>query len=126
MKIIEVFLCFLSLTDKYFYEIKSNFIKGNKGNIAKLFNCIYIKLIYFFIFILIFFGIYWYIISVFCGIYRNTQIIFIKDSIISFTVGLLYPFIFYLISVSLRVCSLRNSKKRCKYVYKFSYIIPFF
>ena len=125
-QIIEVFLCFLSLTDKYCYEIKSNFIKGNKGNIAKLFNCIYIKLIYFFRFILIFFGIYWYIISVFCGIYRNTQIIFIKDSIISFTVGLLYPFIFYLISVSLRVCSLRNSKKRCKYVYKFSYIIPFF
>ena len=125
-QIIEIFSCFLSLTDKYIYEIKSNFIKGNIKIIKKIINIIYIKLIIFFIFILIFFGIYWYIISIFCGVYRNTQIAFIKDSIISFSIGLIYPFIFYLFSASFRFCSLRSSKKQCKYLYKFSFVIPLF
>ena len=125
-QIIEVFLCFLSLTDKYIYQLKSYLIKGNIRNIKKIITYIHIKLIIFFIFIFIFFGIYWYIISVFCGVYRNTQIAFIKDSIISFSICLLYPFILYFISACLRVCSLRDSKKRFKCVYNFSYVIPFF
>ena len=125
-QIIEVFLCFLSLTDKYIYQLKSYLIKGNIRNIKKIITYIHIKLIIFFIFIFIFFGIYWYIISVFCGVYRNTQIALIKDSIISFSICLLYPFILYFISAFLRVCSLRDSKKRFKCVYNFSYVIPFF
>ena len=124
--LIEIFLCFLSLTDKYIYQLKSYLIKGNIRNIKKIITYIHIKLIIFFIFIFIFFGIYWYIISVFCGVYRNTQIAFIKDSIISFSICLLYPFILYFISACLRVCSLRDSKKRFKCVYNFSYVIPFF
>ena len=65
-QIIEVFLCFLSLTDKYIYEIKSNLIRGKKRDIKKIIKCMIIKLIMFFIFVLLFFGIYWYIISIFC------------------------------------------------------------
>ena len=125
-QIIEVFLCFLSLTDKYIYQIKSNLIDGNTKNIKDIVNCMRIKLIIFFVFVLIFFVIYWYIISVFCGVYRNTQKSFIKDSIISFSISLIYPFISYFVSACLRICSLRNSKKKAKCVYNFSYAIPFF
>ena len=35
--LIEVFLCYLSLTDKYFYLLKSSFIKGEKNKIYN--NC---------------------------------------------------------------------------------------
>ena len=89
--LIEIFLCYLSLTDKYFYLLKSSFIKGDKSKIIKPIKCIKKKLIFFFIFIFIFFIMYWYIISVFCGVYRNTQITFIKDSVISFSINLIYP-----------------------------------
>ena len=123
---IEIFLCYLSLTDKYFYLLKSIFVKGDKNNIRKIIKYLKIKLIIFYILECTFLIIYWYIISVFCGIYRNTQITFIKDSLISFSICLAYPFALYFISSCLRYCSLRNKKRRWKNLYKFSYIFPFF
>ena len=124
--LIEIFLCYLSLTDKFFYQIKFIFIKGAKNKIRKIIKCIRIKLVMFYIFIFIFLIMYWYIISVFCGIYRNTQIAFIKDSIISFSINLIYPIFLYFLSAILRSCSLENKKKRCKFIYSLSYMIPFF
>ena len=124
--IIEIFLCFSSITDKYFYSLKSYFMRGEKNKVIKTLKCINIKLIIFFIFIFIFYIIYWYIISVFCGVYRNTQITFIKDSILSLSLGLLYPLILYFISACFRVCSLKNKKNRLKCLYNLSNIFPFF
>ena len=125
-QLIEVLLCFLSLTDKYIYQIKRFLVKGKSNRINKIIRRMYIKLIFFYIFTFIFFLIYWYIITVFCGVYRNTQKAFIKDSIISFSICLVYPFFLYLISSGLRFCSLRDSKKRFKCLYKLSDIIPLF
>ena len=125
-QIIEIFLCFLGLTDKYFYLIKSCYENGKSKTISKIIKCMKIKLVFFHLFTFVVFGIYWYAITIFCGIYRDTQIIFIKDSIISFFICLVYPFIFYFISSSLRICSLRNSKKSCKCIYKLSGMIPLF
>ena len=124
--IIEIFLCFSSITDKYFYSLKSYFMRGEKNKVIKTLKCINIKLIIFYIFIFIFYIIYWYIISVFCGVYRNTQITFIKDSILSLSLGLLYPLILYFISACFRVCSLKNKKNRLKCLYKLSNMFPFF
>ena len=125
-QLIEIFLCFLSLTDKYIYKIKSYIENRKKEKIPKIMKCICAKLIFFYVFTFIVFGMYWYIISVFCGVYRNTQKTFIKDSIISFCICLAYPLILYFISACLRICSLRTSKKNLKYVYKLSYMIPIF
>ena len=125
-QIIEIFLCYLSLTDVYIYRVKNNLIKGNIRNIKNIIKCLRIKLIIYFIFIFLFLCIYWYIISIFCGVYKNTQIPFIKDSLISFSIGLAYPFVFYFISACLRSCSLKSTKEKCKCLYDFSYIIPCF
>ena len=126
-QIIEVFLCFLSLTDKYIYKIKINLIEGKITNInKKIMKIVNIKLIIFYIFTFIIFLLYWYIISMFCAVYKNTQIHFIKDSIISFSICLIYPFAFYFISSALRVCSIRDKQKRFECIYKLSDIIPFF
>ena len=125
-QLIEVFLCFLSLTDKYIYLIKSNLIDGKTNNNEKIIRRMYLKLIIFFVFTFIFLGVYWYIITIFCGVYKNTQKAFIKDSILSFSICLIYPFILYFLSASLRVCALRDSKKRFKCIYCISYIIPLF
>ena len=116
-QLIEVLLCYLSLTDKYIYQIKSLLKEDKTNNISKIIKCVNIKLYIYFAFTFLFFGVYWYIISIFCGVYRNTQIHFIKDSIISFSIGLIYPFILDFIIASLRICSLRDPKKRFKFIY---------
>jgi len=127
-QLLEVFLCFLSLTDKYFYQIKG--LKNDKhikDIIFRILRCITIKLISFFVFTFIFFAFYWYLVSAFCAVYSNTQITFIKDSASSFLTGLIYPFVLYLIPSVLRMVSLKdNIKKRLKFVYKLSDILPIF
>ena len=125
-QLIEVFLCFLSLTDKHIYKIKSLSQPYNKTIILRTFRCIKTKLICFFIFIFLFFLLYWYIVSGFCAVYENTQITFLKDSLLSFLLGLLYPFVLYLIPTALRIFSLRHPEWRLKCIYKLSDIIPFF
>ena len=125
-QIIEVFLCFLSLTDGYIYQIKSYFIEGKINQIPKVLRCIKIKLIFFYLFTFLVFPVYWYIISVFCGVYRNTQTTFIKDSFISLAISLAYPLVLYFFSACLRIYSLRDSKKRFKCLYKVSDLIPLF
>ena len=62
--IIDVFLCFLCMTDKYFYEIKK-LDKNNKLEIFSKLKTIKKKLIFFFIFITIMFSFYWYSIACF-------------------------------------------------------------
>ena len=69
---------------------------------------------------------YWYTITCFCAVYVNTQIAFIKDSISSFVLGLLYPFLLYLFPAILRLISLRAKKWNLSWLYSISDIIPFF
>ena len=126
-QLIEVFLCFLSLTDKHIYQIKN--LDGKSKNIQKIidiFKCIKIKLICYFVFTFIFFGFYWYIISSFCAVYENTQIAFIKDSLMSYLLSLIYPFILYSIPSALRLCAIKSKNKNLECLYKLSDIIPFF
>ena len=102
-QIIEVFLCYLSMTDTLIYEIKDLAIeKKNINVIKKTFDRINRKLIIYWIITFICFLVYWYIVAVFCAVYENTQIIFIKDSLISSVTGYIYPFILYIFPASFR------------------------
>ena len=127
-QVLEVFLCFLSLTDKHFYQMKEiKNVQNNMNLIFRILRCVKIKLIGFYAFTLILFAFYWYIVSSFCAVYQNTQIIFIKDSISSFLLGLLYPFVLYIFPAILRVLSLKDrEKKRFKVIFIISDIIPIF
>jgi hypothetical protein len=125
-QVLDIFLCYLSLTDKHFYEIKNIDIK-NKMAIINIFKCIKYKIIGFFMFTLVLLVFYWYFISAFCAVYQNTQKTFIKDSASSFATSLIYPFALYLMPSALRILSLKdNGKKKLKFVYKMSYLIPIF
>ena len=125
-QLIEIFLCYLSLTDKHIYQIMDLAPTIKKKEIITILKCIKIKLVLFFIFTFLFITFYWYTITSFCSVYENTQITFIKDSLLSFLLSILYPFIIYLIPSALRIISLRNKKVNLKCVYKLSEIIPFF
>ena len=79
-----------------------------------------IKFTFFFIIILFILVIFLYYLTCFCGIYVNTQIHLIKDTIISFATGLLYPFVIYFLQTLLRIYSLRAVKQNRKYIYQIS------
>ena len=126
-KLIEIFLSYLSLTDKPIYQIKKLIMNDSLTKIKIIFKCINIKLIFFFLFTVIFMLLYWYTISAFCSIYKNTQIAFIKDWVFSFLLLILIPFLIYLISSVLRVCAIKKRNCKCSsYIYRISEIIQFF
>ena len=58
--------------------------------------------------------------------YENTQVAFIKDSLMSFLLSLIYPFILYLIPSGLRLCAIKIKSMNLECIYKLSDIIPFF
>ena len=87
------------------------------------------KLVVFYIFTFLLFTFYWYFISSFCAVYKNTQKIFIRDSFLSFLTSAIEPFITYGVTSLLRIISLLKCwKKNCfaKCIYKLSDLIPFF
>ena len=125
-QIIEVFLCYLCMIDKHFYEIKNLNDPSDKAKIIRILKCIKIKLGFYFFFTFIFFGLYWYIVAAFCAVYENTQIVFIKDSLSSILSGIIYQIFIYLIPSSLRLYAIRNQNSKLECIYKLSDIIPFF
>ena len=119
-------MCYLSLIDKYFYQIK-NFRKIlSRNQLIRIIKCIQIKISVFFVFSSLMFIFYWYLITCFCAVYQSTQIAFIEDSILSFVLEISIPFAIYLIPSFLRIISLRSIRSNFAYVYKLSNIIPLF
>ena len=59
-------------------------------------------------------------------IYKNTQYHLLKDTLISFGLSLVYPFIIYLFPGIFRIPSLSNSKSNRKCMYNFSKFLQMF
>ena len=127
-QILQVFICYLTLTDKLIYQIKKYlFEKANRNiQIFNILRSIKIKLCIFYVFTFIFFLAYWYIITSFCAVYNNTQIIFFKDALSSFIGGILLPFPLYIFPALVRIISLKPKKRNLSCLYKFSDFIPIF
>ena len=85
-----------------------------------------IKFSFYFVISSIFLLFFWYYISMFGAIYRNTQFHLLKDTLVSFGLSLLYPFAIYLLPGFFRIPSLANPKKTKECLYKFSKILQIF
>ena len=83
-----------------------------KRKTKRLNNKLIIKFILYFIISFIFLLFFWYYLSMFCAIYRNTQYHLIKDALIRFSLSLLYPFGINLLTGIFRISTLANPKKR--------------
>ena len=82
-----------------------------------------IKFILYFIIGFIFLLFFWYYISMFGAIYRNTQYHLLKDTLISFAMSLVFPFGIYLLPGLFRIPALSAQKRIKKYFYNFSKIL---
>jgi len=121
---INMILKALSLSEKDILKIKDeksmiSTVKKSK----KIEKCIKIKFIFFFLISLILMLFFWYFISCFCAVYNNTQVILFKDTLISFSLSMLYPIGINLIPGIFRIASLRAKNKNKKCMYSFSKII---
>lgn len=74
-------------------------------------------------FITIFFAFYY--ITMFCAVYKNTQIHLLKDSFTSFGLTLIYPFGLYLVPGFFRIPSLKSDNQTNLCLYKMSQLISF-
>ena len=126
--ILEILLCFLSMTDRYIYEVKSlSKIQGTRNKVISILRGMRMKLMAFYIGGTFFSIFYWYAISAFCSVYINTQTIYIIDCVISFVIFLIVPFIVYFIIAVLRIISLKSIiHKKLKWLYKISNLLPIF
>ena len=115
------------LTEKGILKLKIN--KTSKNIIKEgknLWKEIRIKFVLYFVISSILLIFFWYYISMFNAVLRNSQFYLIKDTLISFALILLYPFIIYLISASFRIIALSDNKKSRKYFYTLSQMLQIF
>ena len=85
-----------------------------------------IKFAFYFILSFLFLSAFWYYIAMFGAIYKNTQMHLLKDTLMSFGLSLIYPFIIYLFPGIFRILALSDRKGKRKCLYDFSRIIQMF
>ena len=121
---LRLMLQYLVLTDKDILQVKLQTTKGLaiKTKKQKL-KCMKIKFAFFFIINFILLVLFWYYLTCFNAIYKNTQVYLIENTFISFGCSLFYPFIINIFPTIIRMCSLHSSNKDQKYFYKVSQII---
>jgi len=121
---INSLLKYLSLSENTIIKLKKeNNIDLVIQKAKKQEKVLMIKFFFFYIFSFILMSFFWYFISSFCAVYRNTQIILIKDTFMSFALSMLYPLGLNLIPGFFRMPALRSPKRDKKCLYKFSNIV---
>ena len=118
----NVLLKNLSLSDNNILELKKDtYYSIHKAKIKarQIERCLRIKLIIFFILSLLLMLFFLYFISCFCAVYKNTQVILLKDTGISFGASLIYPFILSLLPGIFRIPSLKKGNRKCLFIISF-------
>ena len=120
--IISHTICFII---KYFSLSERNIIKLkyyiflDKGKevdkVAELKKCLIIKYVCYFLSSVIFIIFFWYYLSSFCAVYKNSQIYLIINTIICVCISFLYPFIINLMPGIFRLIAL-NSKNKLLFI----------
>ena len=119
--VINIILRQLSLSESNLIDIKrEKKIKKVKEDSKNVIKYLKLRFLIFFVvsYLLLFF--FWYFITCFCGVYTNTQIILIEDSLISFGVSMLTPFGLCLFPGFFRIQALKAPKKDKILMYQIS------
>ena len=122
--ILNTILKFFALSEREISSFKTNKLITNLNQRQeKLKNQLKIKFIIYFIISSILLLFFWYYISMFCAIYKNTQIHLISDALISYGLSLIYPLGYYLLPGLFRIPALSNPKNKKIYLYTISIIL---
>jgi hypothetical protein len=122
---INTLMYFLCISEKKIIKLKEYYVKTkNLGKkLLELKKELLIKFILYYILYFIFLCFFWFYVTCFCLVYKNTQIYLIKDTLISFSLSMIYPLGYYLIPGIFRILALRSKTKDKEGFYKISKII---
>ena len=122
---ITVIIKIIFLSERNISQIRRQFTLSNAYNISdKVRKNLIIKYTIFFIIGLIFLVFFWMLLSSFGAVYANTQMFIFKNTLISFTISLIYPFFINIFPSIFRICSLSSRNGECLYkVSKFLQIL---
>ena len=111
--VLNIMIKLLGLSESNVLKYKKiNFKIKNKDNeFKRLITILKIKFTFFYVCLFIFLAMFWYYVTCFCGMYRNTQLHLIKDSLFSFATSLISPLVIYLMPGIFRICGLKYKKK---------------
>ena len=124
--ILNIIVKSLSLTERNIIKIKQEKYSQNmKKKGEEIIKFILIKSTLFFVLTLIFLLFFWYYLSCFSAIYKNTQLHLIKDTLISYGLSMLYPFVINIFPGIFRIPALRNNKKNKELMFKISNILQY-
>ena len=124
--IINFVLRLLSLSEKKVLSIKQerSYSKAKKES-KSVMTCLNVKMLIFFILSLFLMLFFWYFIVCFCAVYKNTQYILIKDTMVSFALSMMYPFGLNLLPGLFRIPALNSKDRNRKYLYNISGYIAY-
>ena len=122
--IINVLLKTLSLTEKSILSVKQEKdIKNRLEKSKSIQRNLRFKFLIYFILSIVFMLFFWYFISCFCAVYTNTQFVLIKDTLVSYALSMVYPFVLNLLPGFFRIPALKAEKGDKAYQYKLSQYI---
>jgi len=111
----------VSLSEKNIVDIKNNI--QNDKKIRQIRKLIEFKYIFFYVIGLIFLFFFWYYLSSFCAVFKNSQIYLIKNTLLSLSFSLIYPFFINILPCTFRLISLKDLNKNKECLYKSSKVI---
>ena len=122
--IFNIILKLFALSEGNILDFKKDTTKHNLNEREKkLDEKLKINFILYFLLSIAFLVCFWYYLSMFGAIFKNTQLHLIKDTLISFGLSLVYPFGIYLIPGFCRIPALSNNKNKREFLYKISLLI---
>ena len=124
--LVNTIIQIIAFSEKYIIQIKNE--KHQKDKKKKAFEIkkfLIIKFIIYFIVVFLLLFLFWYYISCFCAVYKNTQIYLIKEVLINFGLTNLYPLFISLFPGIFRIPSLRAKKQDKQCLYQFSKMMQY-
>ena len=123
--VLNMIIKYFSLSQKHILKIKDIKVKRAKIESKDIYKSLRIKLNMFIVvgFLILLFS--WYYLTIFCCIYKNSQIHLIKSVGISFIISMFYPVAISLIAAILRIISLGDKKKKKIILYEISKLLSF-
>ena len=125
--ILNTLLNMLALSNDEILNFKQNKSQFNLMRRAKYLNKrLSIKFILYFMISFLLLVFFWYYISMFCVIYRNTQLHLLKDTLMSVGLSFIFPLGIYLLPGFFRIPALSNRKNKRLCLYNFSKVLQSF
>ena len=109
------------VSERNIAEIKNQkTLNDSKNKVDNVKKCIIIKYIIFYVAGNVFLFFLWYYLSSFGAVYRNTQVILIKNTFISFSISLVFPFAINFLPSVFRKISLKDANSNREFLFKIS------